>query len=149
TWQVNLQFPRYSDEGTWHMEVDARDAAGNAINYLPSQLEHAYAQLRIAPPPRPAITSEQPFYGREAGGTTVTLTGTSFEEVSSVKFGSKPATSVTVNSPTSITAIAPTGEGEVDIRVVNPGGTSPTVIGDKFDYVPNVTPAVTKVSPTK
>jgi hypothetical protein len=78
------------------------------------------------------------------GGTTVTITGVEFTGATSVKFGSIAATSFTVNSATSITAVSP-GElaGTVDVRVTTPEGTSPVSSKDKFRF----TPTVTGVSP--
>ena len=63
------------------------------------------------------------------------IEGTNFYEIRSVAFGSKPATSFTVNSPTSITAIAPSGSGTADLTVTGGGGT----ISPVFSYAPNVT----------
>src|SRR6185369_15157611 len=60
--------------------------------------------------------------------------------------GATAATSITVNSSTSITATSPAGTSTVDLRVTNPGGTSATSAADQFTYV--ATPAVTSLSPT-
>ena len=63
-----------------------------------------------------------------------------------VKFGSTAASSVTVNSATSITAKAPAeAAGTVDVTVSNSGGTSATSSADQYTYVP--VPTVTAVSP--
>ena len=62
-------------------------------------------------------------------------------------FGSTAATSFTVNSDFSITAVAPAGSaGTVDITVVTAGGTSATTVGDHFTYV--AVPVVTAISPS-
>ena len=61
----------------------------------------------FTPLPVPAVTGLSPAFGPLAGGTSVTITGTGFTEVSGVTFGSIPATSFTVNSDTSITATSP------------------------------------------
>jgi hypothetical protein len=54
-------------------------------------------------------------------GTTVTITGTYFTDVTAVSFGGVPATSFTVESPTSITAVV--GEGASgDVAVTTTGG---------------------------
>ena len=81
----------------------------------------AYAQF--APP---TVTSVSPNSGPAAGGTSVTITGTSFIGTTAVTFGSTNATSFAVTGPTSITATSPAGSGTVDVRVTNPGGTSAT-----------------------
>jgi alpha-tubulin suppressor-like RCC1 family protein len=81
--------------------------------------------------------------GPAAGGTTVTITGTRFEGVTAVRFGSSSAREFTVISPTSITAVSPPGAGTVDVTVTTIGGTSAIVKGDEFGFVP----AVEGVSP--
>ena len=83
----------------------------------------------------PVLTKVSPSHGVVAGGTTVHLTGTGLVEVGSVMFGSKAATSFTVNSSASITAVAPAGTaGTVDVRVTSPAGTSPNTSADHFTY---------------
>jgi IPT/TIG domain/Regulator of chromosome condensation (RCC1) repeat len=96
----------------------------------------------------PAVTSISPPVGDEAGGTAVTITGLSLTGATSVKFSSVEATSFTVNSETSITAVAPAGIGTVDVTVTTPGGTSVTNAGDKFRYAPEP-PRVERVSPSE
>ena len=74
--------------------------------------------------------------GRSAGGSSVVIVGTHLGGASSVDFGSTPATSVTVNSATQITAVVPPGvSGSVDITVTTPNATSPTSTADSFNYV--------------
>ena len=83
----------------------------------------------------PAVTKVGPARGGVAGGTVVHLTGTSLTEVGTVLFGATPATSVTVNSSTSVTAVAPAGvAGTVAVTVVSPAGTSAVGPGDHFTY---------------
>ncbi len=95
--------------------------------------------------PTPSIASVSPKVGKPGGGDTVTITGTGFTGATSVSFGSSPATSFTVNSNTSITAVSPAGTATsvVDITVTGPGGTSALTTADKFTYGP----VVTNVSP--
>jgi hypothetical protein len=87
----------------------------------------------------PTVTGISPSLGAPGGGTTVAITGTNFAEVKAVKFGGSTSTTVTVNSSTSITTVAPPGTGNVDVTVVTAGGTSPTSSADRFDYAPTVT----------
>jgi sugar lactone lactonase YvrE len=98
-------------------------------------------------PATPTITKVQPNAGLEAGGTTVTITGTHFNDATAVRFGSTAATSFTVNSETSITAVSPAGTaGTVDVSVSTPGGTSAATAADHFTWeLP--APAVTQISP--
>ena len=83
-------------------------------------------------PPPPMVTSISPTAGPAAGGTTVTITGTNFSGAT-VMFGTA-ATSITSNTGTQITAIAPAGSGTVDVTVTTAGGTSATSAADQFTY---------------
>lgn len=95
--------------------------------------------------PLPGVTGLSTTVGGETGGTPVTITGLNFEGASAVDFGANGATHFTVNSSTSITALAPAGAlGTVNVTVTTPAGTSPTVPADRFTYVPS--PSVTKIS---
>jgi hypothetical protein len=85
----------------------------------------------------PVVSGLNPNSGPTAGGTVVTITGTGFQCVTGVKFGTTPASSFTVNSPTQITATSPPGAaGVVTVTVTNCNGTSPTTgTADQFTYV--------------
>jgi hypothetical protein len=99
----------------------------------------------------PTVSSVTPNKGPEAGGTSVTITGTNFNEAAAVEFGSIGATSYEVISATSITAVAPAGAGAVDVSVTTSGGTSATGSADKFSYVPPpavVTKAASSITQT-
>jgi hypothetical protein len=86
----------------------------------------------------PTVTSVSPDTG--AVGATVTITGTNFVSNSSVTFGTVPATSATIVSPTEITAIAPVplavGDGAVavDVVVESAFGASALSPADVFTY---------------
>jgi hypothetical protein len=77
--------------------------------------------------------SLNPTSGRQGGGTSVVITGTNYTDPSGVKFGTKQATSVTFTSPTSLTAVCPSGAGSVPVTVTTPGGTGNV---GTFFYVP-------------
>lgn len=71
----------------------------------------------------PTITSALP--SAAAAGSTVTIVGTGFWSVSSVKFGATEATSFIVDSETQIRAVMPAGSaGSANITVTNPAGVS-------------------------
>src|SRR5208283_5058435 len=95
--------------------------------------------------PVPTVTGVTPAAGPVAGGTTVTVTGTGFVTGATVDFGLTGASSVTVVSGTSITAVSPAGTGTVDVTVTTPGGISATSPADEFTYDP--VPTVTGISP--
>jgi hypothetical protein len=83
----------------------------------------------------PVVTHVKPAKGAVAGGTVVKITGSGFTEAGSVHFGAVAATSVSVTSSTSLTAVAPAGTaGTVDVTVTTPTGTSPVSAADRFTY---------------
>ncbi|MCE0539203.1 IPT/TIG domain-containing protein, partial [Kineosporia rhizophila] len=95
----------------------------------------------------PVVQGVAPQAGPLAGGNTVVITGTGFTGASAVAFGGSTATSFTVDSPTQITAVAPSGAaGTVDVRVTTVGGTSAVVVGDRYTY--QAVPSVTALTPT-
>lgn len=75
-------------------------------------------------------------------GTTVTVSGSNFKNVTNVRFGDKPAASFTVLSPTSITAIVDSGESG-NVTVTTPLGYS-SVPG----FIYGLRPVITSFSPT-
>jgi alpha-tubulin suppressor-like RCC1 family protein len=99
--------------------------------------------------PMPAVSAVSPAAGPTTGGTSVTITGSSLEGASAVKFGSTAASSFTVNSATSITATAPAGSGTVDVTVTTPAGTSSKSAVDRYTYAkaPTVTALKPKTGP--
>ena len=102
--------------------------------------------------PTPLATEVAPGIGPTVGGTEVTITGVNFVNVRGVTFGSTPAASFTVVSPTTIRATSPPGApGSVHVRVTNSYGTSPELPGGfgapttRFTYV--AAPTITGVNP--
>ena len=77
-----------------------------------------------------------PSSGTAGGGASVRITGSGLTETLAVYFGTNASSAFTVNSSTSLTAIAPVGAGTVDVRLVMPDGTTSTNSGDRFTYVP-------------
>jgi len=82
----------------------------------------------------PKVTGVAPNSGPQAGGTTVTITGTNLAGATAVKFGANNATSFKVESATSISAVSPSGFGVVDVTVTTPGGPSVANPSDQFTY---------------
>ncbi len=96
----------------------------------------------------PSIANIVPSIGPTAGGTLVTITGTSFTGATSVTFGGVPGTNVTVNGDgTQLTVNAPAGTvGAVQVVVTTPGGSGPAnPPTTTYTYV--AVPTVTGVSP--
>jgi hypothetical protein len=96
--------------------------------------------------PVPSVSQLTPARGPVGGGTAVTITGTGLTGATTVMFG-ETATSFTVDSDTSITAVAPATEAPdtATVRVVTPGGTSAVAAADRFTYLP--APTVTSFTP--
>lgn len=110
------------------IEVTVETPAGLSAPSLNNQ--YAY----IAPP---AVTALSPATGPAAGGTSVTITGTSLSGATAVMFGATAATDVNVVSATSITCTAPAeAAATVDVTVTTPFGTSTASTADKFIYTP-------------
>lgn len=82
----------------------------------------------------PAITSISPDFGAAAGGTSVKITGAHLLGASAVEFGKRPASEFQVRSAQEIVAVAPSGEGSVQLTVTTPDGTSPTGEASRFTY---------------
>jgi len=83
----------------------------------------------------PAVTRVSLPTGSPAGGETVTLSGFYFAADATVTFGGVAATSVVVNSSTSITAVVPAhAAGKVDVVVSQDKGTSSTTATGAYTY---------------
>ncbi|MFR9754097.1 IPT/TIG domain-containing protein, partial [Nocardia sp. 004] len=80
----------------------------------------------------PTLVSVVPGSGPEAGGNSVTLSGSGFTGATGVDFGGVSAVSFTVVSDTQITATVPAGSGAVDVTVTTAGGVSNPV---SYTYV--------------
>jgi len=91
------------------------------------------------------VTGLSPSSGVAVGGNSVNLTGTDFAAGAVVMFGTKAATNVVVNSATSITATAPSGNGSVYVTVTTSQGTSATNSSNLYTY--EAPPTVSGVSP--
>ncbi len=93
------------------------------------------------------ISSVSPASGTTAGGTTVTVNGTSFLSGASVSFGGTNAASVSFVNSTQLTAVTPAhAAGPVEVRVTNPSGEFAS-LPNGFTYVGPV--VVSSVSPNK
>ena len=127
-------------------------AAGSYSGTINITSNGGNAQVKVTlvvkgPPPMPTVTGINPASGPVSGGTTVTITGTSFTGAAGVSFGTTAASNVSVKSDTQITATSPAGSGTVDITVTTPAGTTATSSADQFTYITPL-PVITKISPT-
>jgi IPT/TIG domain/FG-GAP repeat len=117
------------------LSSDAKTALVGAPSEQLFKGARAGAVWLFAAEPRPLVKGIAPSKGPAAGGTKVTITGSNFEQVKTVKFGGADAASFTVKSRTEIEAVSPPGTGEVDVTVTNPNGTSVPGPADVFTYV--------------
>ncbi len=84
------------------------------------------------------LDSLLPTSGSQWGGTEVTLTGTDFVAGATVTFGGTPATLVTFNDPTSLTATTPVhAVGTVAVTVTNPDAQNST-LNAAFNFFPDL-----------
>jgi RHS repeat-associated protein len=107
--------------------------------------------IPIAPPGSPpaassniTVTALSPAQGPATGDTTVTVTGTGFTGATGVLFGQTSATSFTVNSDTSITAVAPpapstSADTTTPIVVVTPTASNEVSPADLYTWLACVT----------
>jgi hypothetical protein len=126
--------------GSGTCTIDANQAGNGEYEAAP-QVQQSFQVVPAAPPP--TVTKLKPATGPVGGGTTVTISGTNFSGVTSVKFGATNATSFTlqtIKGVTSISAVAPAEPpGKVDVTVTTPGGTSAISTKDRFSFLPTVT----------
>ncbi len=122
---------------TYHYRVVATNANGTSYGG-----DETFTTPQQNPP---TLTSLSPGAGPEAGGTAVTITGTELEGATAVKFGATSATSFTVDSAESITAVSPPGSSEVEVTVTTPWGKTAPTLGDRFTYT--LRPWIRLVSP--
>jgi sugar lactone lactonase YvrE len=129
---VNWNFPSsarpttFVSGGELRASISASDIAsvGQASVFVvtPGGSNSAPAGFTITGP-APTISSITPSSGSSLGGTAVSIGGTNFQLGATVTFGGQTAASVTVNTPTSISASTPShAAGAVDVTVRNPDG---------------------------
>ena len=152
--QVNVAFDGYPTSGDLPY-CSSSCSNGETTAPPPYVAPNPISSLTITPSVTATSTANGTDSGADTGGQTVQVTGSGFTSAGSeqVYFGANPATSFTVNSDTSITAVAPastTGDGPVDVTVSNGGQTSPiNQPGDQFNYAAPTAPDFPlNVSPT-
>jgi hypothetical protein len=106
-------------------------------------------QFTYLAPLVPSVTAVAPAGGPSAGGTTVFITGSGLAGVTSVSFGSTPASSFGAIDDGLVEVSSPAGASgsTVDVQVTTPGGTSAATSADRFTWGPTPTPSVSVVSP--
>jgi len=113
-----------------------------------ASVANSHSKFTYGPPP--TLTHIEPKEGPEAGGATVTITGTNLGEATGVRFGASAAQSFGVQSSTSVTAVAPAGTGTAAVTVTTPYGTTTAGAHSQFTYVhAGSVPTVKKLSAKK
>jgi hypothetical protein len=98
---------------------------------------NGYDVGRINPGAPPlAVTAIAPSFGRDSGGTPVTIYGSGFQAGATVSLGGVAGTGVVVVDPTTITANSGAhAAGTVDVTVTNPAA-APLVLPASYFYAP-------------
>jgi subtilisin-like proprotein convertase family protein len=99
--------------------VPAGAVSGPITVTTPNGTATSTTTFQASPPP--TITSFTPTTGTV--GTSVTITGTELTGATALRFGSTPAATFAVTSPTTMTATVPAGAGTGPVQVTTPGGT--------------------------
>ncbi len=128
----------------------ARRTTGWLLVLLTSLLAGACSDSPTSPTPPvtpgPTVSSISPSSGSTAGGTDITILGTSFAGTPTVMLGGVAATSVRVLGTTTIQAVTGAhAAGPADV-VVTVGSSTATMAGG-FTYVEPAGPAITAISP--
>jgi hypothetical protein len=94
----------------------------------------------------PQVSSVSPNSGPASGGSSVTITGSGFTNISTVTFGTLQAVSFNIISDSTIMAVAPAQMlGTVDVKVTAASSTSVTSSADQFTYLTGPPVAVKSV----
>ena len=120
---INTSATANSSTGTYPINVSGAAALNYAITFVPGT-------LTINPAPAPTITLIDIITA--STGNTIHLTGTYFLGATAINFGGTSASSFTINSASSITAVVGNGASG-SITVTTPSGTG-TFAG--FNFVP-------------
>ncbi len=123
----------------YHFRIVASNANGSAQGS-----DQTFTTLS----PVPTVTAVTPNAGLQSGATPVRIEGNFLAGATAVHFGAAEATSCQRNSDGSLSAVAPSGAGVVDVTATSTGGTSAKGAADRFTYVPKgPAPKVGSVSP--
>jgi len=121
----------------YHFRISATNATGTAIG-----ADHTFTPVVGV---LPTVTKLSAKKGPASGGTSVTITGTEFVAPFTVNFGTVQATTAHLNSPTSITVLAPPNtSGTVPVTVTTFNGTSAPSSKVQFKYE---NPTINSVGP--
>lgn len=122
------------------------DAQSSEVAPAGASTVSAEARSRYVAPPK--VTRLSTATGSTNGGSTVTISGSNFVDVSEVMFGASAGTDVKVVSERSLTVTSPIHDpGTVDVTVVGAYGTSIASSKARFVYISP--PTITSLSPAQ
>ncbi|MGW8824337.1 IPT/TIG domain-containing protein [Paenibacillus lautus] len=136
--------PSQIDPGTVDIRVESPD--GYSVT-----LPLAYTYIAPPPPPAPIITKITPSEGKLAGGDSVFVDGSNFQNGVKVLFNDTELSNVTFVNETRVRVITPqwTVPGKVNVTIVNPDQQSSVKI-EGFEYLappPEPDPVITSIIP--
>ena len=122
---------------------------GSTWTTVPASYFASAAVGPVAVAPTPTVSTVAPDSGSTVGGTSLTITGTSFVTGATVTVGGAACTDVAFVSATSLTCTSPAGNaGASDVVVTNPDGKKVTKTGAFTYQTPHVTPTITLITPS-
>jgi len=124
--QSDTQLTAVSPAGSGTVDVTVVTPAGTSATGPGDQF--TYGQP-------PVVNAINPQQGPAQGGTKVELAGSGLTGAAQVLFGDVPASDVSVQSDTVLTAVTPAGSGTVPVAVTTPVGTSTPIPSAQFTYV--------------
>ena len=130
--------PAGAAPGTVAVVLEGAGGTSNALDYT----------YDVPPPPPPSVDAVAPDHGPQAGGNTVTITGSHLTGATSVRFGAHDSPSFAVVDDATVTAEVPPGDnpGPVAVTVTTPAG-SRSGSAYTYDAPPPPVPVVTALSP--
>jgi hypothetical protein len=135
---VSAAIEGLSGSTTYHYRIVATNGEGTTAG------EDAEFTTLVHDPP--TVSELSPAVGPEAGGTSVTVTGTELESVTSVRFGETPAAKIEHVSQTTMRVVTPPGPAHTaTVKLTDDLGNQ--VVAGSFRYVTR--PVVNKVTPKK
>jgi formylglycine-generating enzyme required for sulfatase activity len=136
--------------GSWADPVADGVRSSYRVGIIPSN-SGSFIGFRVARAPGsdPTISSVSPNTGPTSGGTAIPITGTNWTGASSVPIDGVAATSVSVVSSTTVTAVTPAGTaGAKTVSITTPGGTANLTSGFTYGAGPTISSVSPNVGPT-
>ncbi len=122
------------------VDVTVSTYAGTSATSSSTQFSYSAASAA-------AVSGLSSSSGSTAGNDTITISGSNFTSATEVLFGGVDASSFTIVSSSSITAVTPPEfAGTVDLKVVTPSGNSASSSSDEYTFSAATAPSVSSLS---